>query len=131
MMHCTISQDRFFKILEWILFIGFIITSGWFVSDVLKQFFSHKTSFSQSKEKVTNYPVVNIDFGHPSSEVRLKYNADEFGMEPTYLEMGENILYNSRYNKNEKVILERHKNKWNNTGILQLTWFLVAQFHFM
>ena len=116
MMHCTISQDRFFKILEWILFIGFIITSGWFTSGVLEQFFSHKTSFSQSKEKVTTYPVVNIDFGHPLSEVMLKYS-NTYEIESTYLEMGENPLHNSRFNKTEKVVLERHKNTWNNTGI--------------
>ena len=115
MMQCNISKDRSFKILEWILFIGFIITSGWFTSGVLQQFFSHKTSFSQSKEKVTTYPVVNIDFGHPSSEVRIKYHSD--GMDSTYLEMGENLLHNSWFNKNEKVILQRHKNIWNNKGI--------------
>ena len=131
-MQCSISQDSLFKILEWTLFIGFVISSGWFTSGVLQQFFSGKTGFSQSKEKVTNYPVVNIDFGHPLSEVMLKYSiyiAHE--IESTYLEMGENPLHNSQFNKTEKVILERHKNKWNNTGILQLTWFLVAQFHFM
>ena len=74
MMQCSISQDSLFKILEWTLFIGFVISSGWFTSGVLQQFFSGKTGFSQSKEKVTNYPVVNIDFGHPLSEVMLKYS---------------------------------------------------------
>ena len=51
-MMCIVSQNKVFKILEWILFIGFIITSGCFASGVLQQFFSRKTSFSQHKEKV-------------------------------------------------------------------------------
>ena len=67
----TISRPKLFKILEWILFVGFIIVSGYFVSGVLENFFSRKTSFSQHKEKVTEYPVLNILFGQSTSEVNL------------------------------------------------------------
>ena len=68
-MPCTISQDKLFKILEWILFIGFVIASGWFASGVLQHFFSEKTSFSQHKERVTDYPVVNIMFSRLTSDL--------------------------------------------------------------
>ena len=37
-MMCNISQDKAFKILEWILFIGFSIVAGWFASGVLQHY---------------------------------------------------------------------------------------------
>ena len=37
-MMCNISQDKAFKILEWILFIGFIIVAGLFASGVLQHY---------------------------------------------------------------------------------------------
>ena len=64
-------QDKIFKIIEWTLFIGFIMASGWFSHGVLQQFFSRKTSFSQYKEKVSDYPVVNIEC--PGSEINQSY----------------------------------------------------------
>ena len=120
-MWCTISLDKVFKTLEWILFIGFVITSGWFASGVLQQFFSRKTSFSQHKEKVTDYPVVNFVLGRPSSEIKpseveIRYKAS--GMAHyQYLEIGRNYLYNhAKYNKTEKVILESLENMWKLRG---------------
>ena len=113
-MRGTISRPKLFKILEWILFVGFIIASGCFVSGVLENFFSRKTSFSQHKEKITEYPVLNILFGQSTSEVNLSdfsiiYKAS--GM-PNFrsLEIGDNHLHNRVYNKTEKVILERLEN---------------------
>ena len=120
MMWCTFSQHKLFKILEWILFIGFVIASGWFASGVLRQFFSNKTSFTQYKEKITFYPVVNIIFHRLTSElnpsdVKIKYKAS--GMDDyQLLELGENYLHNHKYNKTEKVILESPGNIWNITG---------------
>ena len=71
-MKHTIFQDKAFKIMEWILFIGFSIVAGWFASGVLEHFFSRKTSFSQGEEKDTIYPVVVILFlRHNASEVNL------------------------------------------------------------
>ena len=62
---CNISQDKAFKILEWILFIGFSIVAGWFASGVLQHYFSKKTSFSQNEVEDPVYPVVVIVFwGH-------------------------------------------------------------------
>ena len=117
----TISRPKLFKILEWILFVGFIIVSGYFVSGVLENFFSRKTSFSQHKEKVTEYPVLNIDLSQRTSkvnvsDVRIIYRAS--GMPNlTCLEIGDNYLHNKdEYNKTEKVILERHDTFYNSLG---------------
>ena len=77
-MKCTISQHKAFKILEWILFIGFTFVVGWFASGVIKQFFTSKTSFSQHEIEVKEYPVVVIVFSdYKASEVNLT-NVDIF-----------------------------------------------------
>ena len=118
-MKSNFSKVRIIKILEWILFIVFIFESVWFVSGVLQHFFSRKTSFSQSKEKVTDYPIVDIILGRPPSEINLsdvtiKYYSS--GMKRTVLKMGENHIHNDRFNKTETVILESLENKWKNRG---------------
>ena len=119
-MRCTFSQYKVFKILEWILFIGFVIASGWFVSGVLQHFFSGKTSFSQHKEKYTDYPIVNILFYRKASEVNLsdvKFNyGNDMDISYQYLEIGENHLHNHLYNKTEIVILESIENMWKLRG---------------
>ena len=106
---CTISQHRVFKILEWILYIGLSIVSGWFASGVLYHFFSNKTSFSQYEEKVTQYPAVTIILYQHASEVQtedlfIKYKTR--GMQYQFIDIGENLLHNEKYNKTEKVILD-------------------------
>ena len=63
-MTCAIAQDKVFKFLEWIFFIGFTIVAGWFASGVLEHFFSWKTGFTQHEEEVTNYPVISIVFNY-------------------------------------------------------------------
>ena len=111
---CTISRDKKFKILEWLLFIGFTIVAGWFSSGVLEHFFSSKTSFSQNEEKHTIYPVVVIVFlGRKASEVNLtnaailyKAGAIENSQK---LKIGENIFHHDVY-QTEKVILESLEN---------------------
>ena len=113
----TSYQDKVFKTVEWILFIGLIIISGLFASEVLEHFFSRKTSFSQHYEKISDYPVVLVSFRRSASEfnlsdVKVKYFATGMADEP-YLEMGENYLFNNRYNKNERVIFDNIENKWN------------------
>ena len=111
------SQDKLFKTLEWILFIGLIIVSGWFASEVLEHFFSNKTSFSQQKEKITDFPVIFVSFRRSASEfnlsdVKIRYYATGIADWP-YLEIGKNDLYNDRYDKNESVIFESIENQWN------------------
>ena len=109
-MLCTISKDKAFKILEWVLFIGLGIVSGWFASDVLDQFFSRMTSFAQYEEPLNDYPVIVIRFPWQKSinqeDVKILY-ATKGIPNKQFLEIGENHLYNKVYNKTEKVILER------------------------
>ena len=73
-----------FKIIEWILFIGFTIIAVWFASGVLEQFFLHRTSFSQYEKEITNYPVITVQFNRMASEVNLtnviiRYYAEGIG----------------------------------------------------
>ena len=120
-MKNTISQDKLFKIIEWILFIGFSIQAFGFASGVLEQFFSQKTSYSLSGEMVTDYPVVTIvPLFRPSSEIDLTKivitylsdgmkwvnEGDDFSRSMQKLEFGENHLHNIKYNITEKVILK-------------------------
>ena len=110
-MQCYISQDLVFKILEWVLFIGLSVASGWFASGVLEQFFSQKTSFAQYEEKFNEYPVISFILSQrKASEVNLnqvliKYKSN--GIEDTQLQIGENHWHHKWYNKTQKVILER------------------------
>ena len=64
--------------LEWALLIGLTIASGWFAYGVLDNFFSEKSSFSQTEEEVKTYPVIVIeliDFSRPISldDVKIYY----------------------------------------------------------
>ena len=121
-MPCTLSQDKLFKILEWVLFIGLCIVSGWFASGVLDNFFSSETNFSQHKEKVTHYPVISFKFLRPTSQVNLSdvkiyYSTSPDGLNTyQYLKIGENHLYNNQFNKTEKIILENNENTWKVRG---------------
>ena len=114
-LRANISQDKSFKILEWILFIGFIIVAGWFASGVPEQFFSRKTSFSENEEKYYVYPVVVIVFiGRQASEVNLTnavitYRAGAIENMQT-LKIGENYFHTDGY-KTEKVIFQSLENK--------------------
>ena len=129
-MKHLITQDKLFKVIEWILFIGFSIEAGWFASGALEQFFSQKTSFSLSAEMITDYPVVTIvPLFRPPSEINLNnivitYHAEgmnyvqdgnDYSRSLQKLEFGENHLHNIKYNITEKVILKNlediHGNK--------------------
>ena len=123
---CTISQHRVFKILEWGLYIGLCILSGWFASGVLQQFYSNKTSFTQYEEKVTQYPVVTVELRHQVSELKredvsIKYKTR--GMQYQFIDIGENLLHNEKYNRTEKVILDSLQDIWENKAfrIMQTT----------
>ena len=123
-MQCTLSQDKVFKIVEWILFIGLSIVAGWFASDVIDQFFSRMTSFAQHEELVNDYPVIVIRFRYQKSinqeDVKILYKVK--GMANwTSLEIGENHLYNKVYNKTEKVILERLETRKETLRIIHAT----------
>ena len=108
-MQCNISQDLVLKILEWILFIALSIVSGWFSSGVLKQFYTHKTSFAQYEEKFTEYPVITILLHSQkvnlTDDVKFKYRIE--GMSPQNLQIGENHFNHAEHNTTEKVIIQR------------------------
>ena len=101
-MQCSISQCKVFKIVEWILYIGLCIVSGWFASGVLYQFFSNKTSFSQDEEKVNYYPVVTILLHQKatdvkSADVEIKYATTGMAVFQLHqLKIGENLLNNDK-----------------------------------
>ena len=84
---------------------------------VAKHFFSNKTSFSEQKEKITDFPVIFVSFRRSASEfnlsdVKIRYYATGIADWP-YLEIGKNDLFNDRYDKNESVIFESIENQWN------------------
>ena len=72
MPSCT--QDKLFKILEWVLVIGLFFASFWFMTDVWEKFRSKKTSFTVYKEIRKEMPTTAVCFepyGKPS--VMAKY----------------------------------------------------------
>ena len=121
-MKYTYSQDKAFKDLEWILFIVFTILAGWFASGVLEQFCSHRTSFSQYENEITNYPVISIYFDRPALEVNLTnviFIYYTYGTEKDQiLEIGENYFHNEEYNLTQKVILESLETSNGNKAII-------------
>ena len=98
-MKRTVVSNNIFKIVEWILFIGFTIIAGWFASGVLEQFFLRRTSFSQCEKEITNYPVITVQFNRMASEVNLtnviiRYYAEGIGKGSQILKIGENHFHN-------------------------------------
>ena len=74
----NISRKELVFAFEWVLLIGLTIASGWFAYGVLDNFFSEKSSFSQTEEEVKTYPVIVIeliDFSRPISldDVKIYY----------------------------------------------------------
>ena len=134
-MKYAVSHDKIFKTLEWILFIGFTILAGWFASGVLEQFCSHRTSFSQYENEITNYPVISIYFDRPALEVNLTnviFIYYTYGTEKDQiLEIGENYFHNEEYNLTQKVILESLETSNGNKAfrIIHTTPILVKKSH--
>ena len=73
----SVSRKELVIALEWVLFIGLSIVSGWFASGVFENFFSEISSFSLYEEAVTTHPVLVIevrDFMPISlNEVKIHY----------------------------------------------------------
>ena len=61
-----LNQDQFFKIVEWMFFIGMCGISLFFMiwGDVLTKFFSEDTSFKVYKEQITERPSITLCFKH-------------------------------------------------------------------
>ena len=134
-MKYAVSDNKIFKTLEWILFIGFTILAGWFASGVLEQFCSHRTSFSQYEKDITDYPVISIDFDRPALEVNLTnviFIYYTYGTEKDQiLEIGENYFHNEEYNLTQKVILESLETSNGNKAfrIIHTTPIIVKKSH--
>ena len=60
----SITQYRFFKTVEWILFISLCLISVFFMWGVLEKFTSKDTSFKQYGETITEHPTITICFNH-------------------------------------------------------------------
>ena len=56
------QQTKYFIVIEWILFFGLCGLSGVFMHGVLHNFFSGKTSFSESEEVMKELPTVVLCF---------------------------------------------------------------------
>ena len=68
------KHDKLFKILEWVLVIGLVLASFWFMTDVWEKFRSKKTSFTVYHEIRKEMPTTAVCFepyGKPS--VMAKY----------------------------------------------------------
>ena len=68
-MQHNIFQEKLINGLEWVLFIGLCIVSGWFAYGVVNQFVSGKTSFAQHEEPMIYYPATIIHFHLKPSQV--------------------------------------------------------------
>ena len=84
------SIKVFFKVVDWVLFIGFCILACYFMKNVIDEYQAKKTSFTQSLEPITKLPTiviclessfnwlygkeVNISYRTPHTEVSLEEN---------------------------------------------------------
>ena len=92
------AYSKYFKFIEWILFVGLCALSGVFMGGVLDKFFSRKTSFTQSEEPIKELPVLMICFTKPESR-KTDYEYDkDFTIE-----------YGTQYSKNSTFIVEEAK----------------------
>ena len=109
-MQHNIFQEKLINGLEWVLFIGLCIVSGWFAYGVVNQFVSGKTSFAQHEEPMIYYPATIIHFHlKPSqvdfSDVNISYFPTGTRFEKN-LSIGENYFSLPGDNKTEVVSLE-------------------------
>ena len=98
------QQAKYFQVIEWILYFCFCGLSVIFMHGVLDNFFSGKTSFSQSEETIKELPTIMICFSKPNiSQSEYKYRSDfkieykisdkNWNPETTFLKEGTNKLF--------------------------------------
>ena len=108
------------KCLYWALYLGLCFTSGWFVSGVVDNFLSKKTSFSQSEGKSVERPVITIVLkGTNSGKLKYKddlkikycpsYSTDNYDNKDCYWLQAEKNNSFSVINKTEIVYLETNE----------------------
>ena len=74
-----IEQVKFFKIIEWNVFIILLALSGYFMYEVLEQYISGKSSFAQSEKQITELPTMTFCFssnGEYDGDVEYQYGTD-------------------------------------------------------
>ena len=64
------TQDTIFKVLEWILVLGLIVCSIFFMTDVWTKYKANKTSFTTYKEMRKEMPTTVLCFT-PWKKVRV------------------------------------------------------------
>ena len=102
------SRVFYFKIIEWIFFIGLSCLSIILMWNVLDKFSSKKTSFTQYEDKITELPTIVICYLDKKDSVRYQL-ASDFNIQyvgpgpnildelfnPTFLKEGKNYLNSS------------------------------------
>ena len=85
------SQVKYFKFIEWTLFLGLCGISAIFMWGVLEKFFSGKTSFTQVEEPIKELPTITLCLSMPDSrKIEYQYGKD---FEITYRISAENSRY--------------------------------------
>ena len=85
------SQLKYFKVIEWTLFLGLCGISAIFMWGVLEKFFSGKTSFTQVEEPIKELPTITLCLSMPDSrKIEYQYGKD---FEITYRISAENSRY--------------------------------------
>ena len=115
-MQGAISTKKLCRFLYWTLYLGLCFISGWFVSGVLENYISRKTSFSQDEEIAIKRPVITITLYRQDGEYPVLNKNTSIIYCPTYklwtpecksLAFGENEFLIKEINKTEKVFLEQ------------------------
>ena len=75
----TITLSKFFKVIEWFIFICLLAVSAYFMYGVFEQYFSGKSSFTQSERRITELPSITMCFssnGVFDGDVKYQYESD-------------------------------------------------------
>ena len=117
-MQVAVSAQNLQRVLYWTLYLSLCFISGWFVSGVVENYISRKTSFYQDEKIATKRPVVSLALS-PLSKEYPKLNKNTWiHYCPSYklwpylgqcakLVLGENEFCIKEINKTEKVFLEQ------------------------
>ena len=72
-------QAKIYKIIECIIFFCLIALAAFFMFGVLEHYFSRKSNFTQSEEKIIEHPTITICFssnGDFVGDVEYQYGSD-------------------------------------------------------
>ena len=111
-------QTKFYKFVEWVVFICLLGLAAYFMIGVLEHYFSKKSSFTQSENQISELPTITMCFssnGEFDGDVELKFGSDfnilyetskfsdfNFKGYSGYLKEGHNL-----FNDSETLILKK------------------------